>query len=282
MKGRIFRKSLGDLYQKVWALILQFKRDDLVYFTAQDRKVLPAEAMHDDYAIQPDGSPDQWDKEGRLQKAVTRFQLFKGHPNVDQEELAKSVLQEDDPRLVKRLFISTDTKAATEQEDEAMEIMLMLNQHYPATARPEEDHPGRIRLLVQRIMSLQATGVPVDPVGNQLLAGHLQQHLELLKQQNPEMAKQLEEGLQQLQAQQAPQHEARHGVRPPMSMGCCKGGGGSAAGVAGTAAQFAVLSDWNARHPGLSALRWDGEARAVSRQTTRSTRRRRSASTAST
>jgi hypothetical protein len=30
-------------------------------------------------------------------------------------------------------------------------------------------------------------------------------------------------------------------------------------GVAGSAAQFAVLSDWNARHPGLSALRWDGE-----------------------
>lgn len=34
--------------------------------------------------------------------------------------------------------------------------------------------------------------------------------------------------------------------------------------VAGSAARFAALSDWNARHPGLSALRWDGDSGLVS------------------
>jgi hypothetical protein len=34
--------------------------------------------------------------------------------------------------------------------------------------------------------------------------------------------------------------------------------------VAGTGAVFATLSEWNARHPGLSALRWDGADGSVS------------------
>jgi hypothetical protein len=33
--------------------------------------------------------------------------------------------------------------------------------------------------------------------------------------------------------------------------------------IDGSAARFAVLSDWNARHPGLSALCWDGDAGAI-------------------
>ena len=35
-------------------------------------------------------------------------------------------------------------------------------------------------------------------------------------------------------------------------------------GVEGSAEHFAALSSWNARHPGLSALRWNGDDGAVS------------------
>jgi hypothetical protein len=186
-RGRIAFRSLAKVYRGSWALWVQFGGDQLTYFCAETRKVLPQQAKTDNYLIQPNGSPDQWNRQQRLQRAVSRFQMFNGHPNVNQEELVKCILEEDDPRLVKRLFISTKNKQANESEDEAMEIVLMLN-GWPAVVSPGEDHRLRISILTGKLQQLAATGAPVNPQSRTLIQQHLVQHMQMLKQENPKAA----------------------------------------------------------------------------------------------
>ena len=80
LKGRIFRKGLGKLYQIVWALIVQKKTEEVVYFTSGDQKILPAQALVDAYRITPAGSADMWNKNQKIQRAMGRFQMFNQDP----------------------------------------------------------------------------------------------------------------------------------------------------------------------------------------------------------
>jgi hypothetical protein len=178
------------LFRKSWALWVQFGEGRLTYVSAKQRKVLPPEAAHDNYFIEPNGSPDQWNRMQLIQRSVARYNMFRGHPNVNQEELVKTVLEADDPRLVKRLFISTNSKSANEAEDEAIEIGALLMNGWPAAVSPGEDHVLRLRILASKLQQLGVTGAPVDPVAKQRIQEHMMQHLAMLKQENPAMARQ--------------------------------------------------------------------------------------------
>lgn len=195
----------GETYRKAWALLVQFGGKDLTYYQSQERKVLPKQALHDDYLIAPDASPDQWNKQQRMQRSVARFQMFKGHPNINQEELAKSVLEDDDPRLVKKLFVSSGNKAANESEDEAIEISSLLLEGYPAAVNPGEDHVTRLRILFGKLQQLSMLPPPSTPaemqkamIGRQRMHEHVQQHLQMLQQENPAMAKQFVAAIKQV------------------------------------------------------------------------------------
>lgn len=205
MKAWISAQSEGETYRKAWALIVQFGGKDLTYYQSSERKVLPKQALHDDYLIQPDASPDQWNKQQRMQRSVARFQMFKGHPNINQEELAKSVLEDDDARLVKRLFVSTGAKAANESEDEALEITGLLLEGYPAQVNPGEDHVTRLRILFGKLQQLSMMPPPQTPeeaarqrMGAKRMQEHVMQHLMMLQQENPALAKQFVAAIQQL------------------------------------------------------------------------------------
>jgi hypothetical protein len=217
-RGRVAFRSLAETYRVSWALWVQFGGEELAYYAADSRKVLPQQARHDNYLIMPNGSPDQWNRQQRLQRAVSRYQMFRGHPNVNQEELVKSILEEDDPRLVKRLFISTQQKSANEAEDEAMEILLLMN-GFPAAVSPGEDHRLRIRLIAGKLQQLSMMGTPVDPVAQQRLQQHMVAHVQMLKQENPAVAKQFEAAIANLEPSGGPSEPAGSipgiGVTPP-------------------------------------------------------------------
>lgn len=194
-RGRISFTSLAESFRISWALWVQYGGQELSYVTAESRKVLPQEAMTDNFLIQPNGSPDQWNRQQQLQRAIARFKMFAGHPNINQEELVKSVIEADDPRLVKRLFISTQAKAANETEDEALEILLCMSGFLP-NAMPGENHQLRIQMIAGKMQQLQALGVPVNPVAQQRLQQHLAQHVQLLNQENPNVGKQFISAIQ--------------------------------------------------------------------------------------
>jgi hypothetical protein len=186
----------GQIYRKAWALLVKYAKEDLTYFASKERKVMPAQALHDNYLVEPDASPDAWNKPQRVQRSIARFQMFAGHPNVNQEALVRSVLQDDDPRLVKELFISTRNKAASESEHEAMQIQI-LQDGFPASVMPGEDHQLRLRILFGKFEQLGLMPPPSTPEEQQRMfitrtrmQEHIAAHMEALQQENPALAKQ--------------------------------------------------------------------------------------------
>src|SRR5208282_4520090 len=204
--GSIFKGCLAKLLAFDWGLCLQYKRKKMTYFVSDDLKTLPEQALHDEYMVTAGGSTDDWDKQLKLNKALGRLQELKGAPNVNQDELVRDVLAADDARLVNRLLIPQQQKAASEAEDETQEITSMMVTHFAAPVKPAEDHVTRIKTLLQFLQAQGVKGVPLDPLAKQRLHEHLMQHMQLLKKLQPQAFKQLV--MQIRQSEQQP-------VRPP-------------------------------------------------------------------
>lgn len=215
--GDIFRNiRLIKIYRHIWALIChreellryQGKAGPLTYRVLDDLKELPAQSLHDQYLVVPAGSSGT--KTQRLQRAIARYQLFIGKPNIDQDALAKDVIAADDSRLVNKLLMPQNLKAGKESEDEAEEVGIMML-GFPATVLPGEDHVTRIKVLVGFLLKQHATGAPIDPVAVQRIQGHLAAHFDYLKQQQPQVAKQLQAAIMQMEQQPAGQ------IAPPQT-----------------------------------------------------------------
>lgn len=200
----LFREDLAKLYRHVWGLICQFKARDFSYFAADEIQSLPQEALHDQYLITPDGSPDGWNRTARFQKAIAAMQVFNGNPNVDGEVLTKEALNAYDGRVALKAFVPSNLKGASEYEDEAVEINSLLapgsgKPPFPAVVKPNEDHASRIKALVDWLHAAGTLGTPVDPNGRQRVQQHLAQHLQFLEKQNPSAAGQIKQMLAQME-----------------------------------------------------------------------------------
>ena len=192
----MFRDCLTKCYRHIWALMVQFKAMDFSYYAAGTIGQLPEQALHDAYLIFPDGSPDGWNRQKRVQMATQRLQAFAGNPNVSMEELTREALAADDPRLAMKVFIPTNQKANSEAEDEALEI-LVLAEGYPAAVMPGEDHATRILVDLGWLAKQGLNNVPVDPTARQRVQEHMALHWQYLQKTNPDAAKQLAIKIQQ-------------------------------------------------------------------------------------
>jgi hypothetical protein len=211
--GDVFRTvRLAKFYKFVWSEMVRHKqnRNRVTYYVGTDLMELPAQAVHDEYLVIPDGSAGT--KDQRLQRAVGRFQMFKGAPNVDQDELVRDVLACDDSRLVRRLLVPSKVKNASEAEDEAVEIGTMLI-GFPAPVSPGEDHATRIMVCLGFLHKQGMTGQTVDPATVNLIQQHIAQHFQYLKQLQPQAARQLMASIQEMES--APQQPMLPGQQPP-------------------------------------------------------------------
>jgi hypothetical protein len=188
--GRVFKRRLVKLYRHCWGLCIQYKQKEMVYYTSNDLKTMPEQALHDQYLIMPDASPDGWDKSRKVGRAMARLEAFRGAPNVNQDELVRDVIASDDARLVSKLLIPSTQKAANEAEDEAMEISI-LQDGFPASVMPGEDHATRIGILVGWLQKQSVVGAPLDPLAKQRVMEHLSMHYQYLHQTQPEAAQAL-------------------------------------------------------------------------------------------
>jgi hypothetical protein len=219
--GDAFRRRLTKVYRHCWGLMLQFKREDLSYLANGELKMMPEQALHEAYMLVPGGRSDAWNRQQNFGRAVARLQMFKGAPNVNQDELVKDVIAADDPAKVKTLYVPQDVAAANEAEDEAQEISI-LTEGFPAAVQPDENHFARAMVLVQWLDAQHLRGVPVDPLAQQRVQEHLAQHIQLLQQTNPDQYQQLLQQIQMMEQQQAmemggpPQPGAGMGAEQPM------------------------------------------------------------------
>jgi hypothetical protein len=198
--GGLFMKCMAKLLAFDWGLCLQYKRRNLTYFISDDLQTLPEQALHDEYLITPGGSPEDWDKTQKIQRAMSRLETLKGAPNVNQDELVRDLLTADDARLVKRLLLPQAQKAASEAEDEAMEIVIMTD-GFPAQVKPGEDHLTRIKVLLGWLQKQGMQGAPLDKVAQQRIHEHLAAHMKFLQQLQPQAYKQLMQQIKQQEQQ---------------------------------------------------------------------------------
>lgn len=218
--AQLFRDCLTKLYKHCWGLLVQFKERELAYYMGGELGTLPPQALHDNYLIMPDGSPDQWDKQQRAQATLADLQSFAGNPNVNIEVLTKRALAARDGRLAKTAFVPTNQKGASEYEDEVIEINGLMapppgRPSFPAVVKPGEDHASRLKACVDWLHACGQMQTPVDPVARQRVQEHMALHWQYLKQTQPEAAKQLVAQLAQMEQQAAQQPPAPMGQPQP-------------------------------------------------------------------
>ena len=200
LRGWVFRKRVAEVYKRIWSLIVQYQRDDLVYWVEQDNKTLPVEALSDMYDIQPAGAIDGWNRQARIQDAFAFFQVFKGDPKINQDGLYKRTLAEKDGRLVNELLMPDGMEAAKEQNAALHDIAAMDSGGIPKVL-PHEDHAVRVQVAVGALMHKAQTGGMVDPMFQQRVLGYIATHVQMLTELNPKAGKQLAQGLAQLEQQ---------------------------------------------------------------------------------
>lgn len=228
--ANMFREDLIKPYKHIWALICQFKERDLSYYAAGQTGKLPPEALHEAYLMEPDGSPDGWNQMARFQKYLSGLQAFQGNPNVDMEPFTKRALNAFDGRLALKAFIPTNLKGASEYEDEALIISSLIcpgsgKPSFPATVKPNEDQPSRIKAIIDWIHAAGVKGTPIDPQSKSVLHERLAQRIAILAKQNPAAAKQIQQSLGAME--NAPQGGAPASGQPPASPQGSGGAGSS-------------------------------------------------------
>lgn len=188
LRMRIFRRRLGALYQQSWALLRQYAGDRLSIWLEDALVEVPKAALSGAYRLRPSGSADGVTRQQVWRKAVTRFQMFANDPWVNQGELRKSVLEADDTGLVKRLFVDPGASQAEQAEEQMIEIGV-IRLGYPAVISARDDHATHIRTIIRYVQNQVASGQPPTPAEIQLLAQHVAEHVEALRQVDPKLAK---------------------------------------------------------------------------------------------
>ena len=173
LRARLFRLALGQLYKQAWSLYLQYDKEDLQYRYLEDSLNADPVALHDQYFIEPKGGVDQVSRQFLMQKAVQRKAIFANSPWIDQAELDRSILELDDPSLIKRVFRDPNNRGLDESEDEMKTIPAMLVGS-PIRAKEGQDFQTRISVLMQYIQKEAQTGRQLPPEGVQRIMERLE------------------------------------------------------------------------------------------------------------
>ncbi len=214
LRSRIHRKSLGELYVLAWKTLLQYNKDTQFFFENKARQ-LPPEAIQDAYSIVPNGSADDWNKQARLQRAMARFSMFNGNPVVDQFELAKSVLELDDPKIVRPLLPDPAKKQQDQIARQATEVPTLLT-GFPLVPGQDDDDALHFQGCVQFLQKQQAMGVQMGPDAVGAIQAHMQMHMQRLEQSNPRLAQQLKEAVQVMAEQGDGGQRGMQGAQGPV------------------------------------------------------------------
>lgn len=190
LRARIFRLALGEVYKQAWALLLQYDKEDAAFKYLDEAAKANPEALHGKYYIEPKGGVDMVSRSGKLQQAVQRKALFSQSPWINQPELDKTILELDDPALVKRLFQDPQLKKQEEAADEAKIVPALLS-GLVIPPQGGQDYPARIGVLMSYVQKEAAKGTQVPADGTQAIMQRLGMLLEAYEQVDTNAARQL-------------------------------------------------------------------------------------------
>ena len=196
LRARVLRLSLGDVYRQTWELYLQYNKEELEFRYREDTGQIDPEAFFGDYVIEPKGGPDSQNRGLKLQQAMQRKQLFAGSPFINQAELDRSILELDDPSLVRRMFLDPQMRQQHEALEEANNISI-IETGFPVPVKGNEQFELRIGVLVQYLDNKMGDGEEVSERTQQLIVQRIQELLSAYEQVDPQGAKLLSQSLAQ-------------------------------------------------------------------------------------
>lgn len=196
LRARMFRMALGKLYKMSWAMFIQFDKEDLQYRFQEDSLQVDVNALHEKYHIEPKGGVNEVNRQFLLQKAISRKQIFQNSPWIDQAELDRSILNLDDPSLIKLVFRDPNLKAQDENTDEAKNIPTLLL-GYPIPVKQGDNYSARVGVLMQFIQQSVQQGHQIPPIGQKAIVGRLQALIQADAQVDNNGAKQLGKSVEQ-------------------------------------------------------------------------------------
>lgn len=182
LRARIFRLDMAQMYQHAWYILLQYAKDEVNFLLANAVKEVPPEALHTKYIIQPNGSSDSWNKQGKAQVALALYQTVMQSPFGNKAEALKWLIEEtSDPQLIQRLFLDPNKELSQQAEQQAQEISIMLL-GYPAAVEESDDDKTHLQTLTQFVERRLQQNEPITPEFAQLALEHGGQHMQALQQ----------------------------------------------------------------------------------------------------
>jgi hypothetical protein len=199
MRGRRFRREESQILSLAWSLYLQYAKESLGYYFRGEILDVPAQALSEGYVVRLRGTGEDL-RQFRMQKAGQRMQILSQNPMVNQRELLKSYLEEDDPSLVPKVLLDQDVQAQDQAEDQALEVAIM-EQGYLARVKPTDNHEIHLQILGQWVTKKMqgGEGDKIKPEVAVNAAAHAQAHFQFLQQANPQMAQQLAPAMREFQ-----------------------------------------------------------------------------------
>ena len=174
LRARIFRMALGKLYKMSWAILVQYDQEDLQYRYLDDGMQMDVQALAGKYHIEPKGGVNEVNRQMLLQRAAQRKAMFAQSPWINQPELDKTILELDDPSLIKRIFQDPNLAAQDENTDELKGIpALLIGGVIPV--KPGQNHSLRVGVLMQFLQQAVETGMlaGLPPIGKQAVVARL-------------------------------------------------------------------------------------------------------------
>jgi hypothetical protein len=197
LRARIFRLDLGDIFKQAYSILLQYNYKSLRYLTRDGFEELDQAALHDKYIITPNGSPDSWNKSARLAKGISMVQLWQSGPMAQYirwGEATKWLLEQDDPRLIKRLVADPQQMQQDQSEIQENEIVRILN-NFAAQTHASDDDKTHCAVLLQFFDGRLKEQNPVTPLQAQAFIQHVQGHFQQLAGKKDKALSQIQRSL---------------------------------------------------------------------------------------
>jgi hypothetical protein len=187
LRARIIKAAMTEVYEQAWALLLQYKKEDLDYFWRGERIRLPDAALDDAYVLTPNGSVDGYSRERDIQKLMQLRQLAQGAPWIQVNEIDCKIIELMDAQWINQIYVPPQGAQASQQEKQATENVLLMS-GFPAGVEPNDEHVTHLRVMDGFInWQMQRGGIPPDILA--MLLQHGLAHVQAARG-NPQYMKQ--------------------------------------------------------------------------------------------
>lgn len=185
MRSRLSRRQLKAVYDQCWSLLGQYD-EDVQYLAKGEQRAIDVASRDLIVSIAPAGSSASWDRQGQLQKAISRKQLFAGAPWINQVELDKSILELDEPGLIDRLVQDPGSRQHEQAGLQMQEIpALLLGMPVPINDSDDDATHAQTIIAFNVQMAKQGGG---NPQAMQAVDQHFNEHIQRLEQRDPKQA----------------------------------------------------------------------------------------------